>query len=336
MLLRKRTGFTLIELLVVIAIIAILIALLVPAVQKVRAAAARTQCTNNMKQLGLACQSFHSDYKVFPTCYAINPNTGLPTWSQGTANAPNPGDPNSCGWMDALLPYIDQVPLFELGYNAYTVGVVVFVCPADPRAAQAIGGGVNSSQEGFGMTSYIGLSGYDSQAPLYTSNNSTFGIIGINQPPVSANQVFDGTSNTYIIAERPWSIDLYWGWWLEGGDWGDPWDNVYGSVNQYSGGGAYAPSSSTGSYTEPNGSACPGTKTITLENGTTISGYFFGQGPNNVNNGCSFNYLWSNHPGGANFAVADGSVRYTAYSVAPAVVVAMSTYAGNESNNDDQ
>src|SRR5476649_1630659 len=97
----KRTAFTLIELLVVIAIIAILIALLVPAVQKVRSAAARTQCQNNLKQIGLAMQSHHNDNKSLPSGSVYDFST-----SQSNNNC-------KMGWGVAILPYIDQGALYS-------------------------------------------------------------------------------------------------------------------------------------------------------------------------------------------------------------------------------
>src|SRR5262245_11313245 len=100
---RRAQGFTLIELLVVIAIIAILIALLVPAVQKVREAAARTQCVNNLKQLALSCHSFHDVRKGIPPAMLMNNYNDDPY-------ATNTYGPN---WVVFILPYIEQAPLYN-------------------------------------------------------------------------------------------------------------------------------------------------------------------------------------------------------------------------------
>lgn len=98
-----RRGFTLIELLVVIAIIAVLIALLLPAVQQAQEAARRTQCKNNIKQLGLALHNYHDVYRTFPTGWIAVEN-GRHNAHEGL---------NGAGWGSMILPYLDQAPLYQ-------------------------------------------------------------------------------------------------------------------------------------------------------------------------------------------------------------------------------
>src|SRR5688572_22487810 len=132
----RRKGFTLIELLVVIAIIAVLIALLVPAVQKVRAAAARTQCRNNLKQIGTAFHNYHATHNRFP-----------PGFSARAASIDGPGLGAGWGWAAHLLPYVEQEGLHRkidftkdithaANAQARITSLPVFLCPSDSPTAQ--------------------------------------------------------------------------------------------------------------------------------------------------------------------------------------------------------
>ena len=195
-----RRGFTLIELLVVIAIIAILIGLLLPAVQKVREAAARTQCANNMKQIALACLNFESSYGNLPP--GRSPNA--PTVFTGAG-----------GWMYQLLPYVEQQPLYNLcqqNFNA-NIGTPIhlYYCPSDGRGDLVGNGGTTTGQVNAGLTWYVGVTG-----STYNSDGTVPpGQGGIFEPgkTVRIADIVDGTSNTLMIGERPPAADLNFGWW---------------------------------------------------------------------------------------------------------------------------
>jgi prepilin-type processing-associated H-X9-DG protein len=259
----------------------------VPAVQKVRAAAATLQCTNNMKQLLLACHSYESSYKIFPT---VN-----------DPNVPNKGNSGGAdSWLVAILPFIEQQVVQNHLNKDIKISIQLFLCPAEPRFGQVWSGG------GFGgdyaMTDYVGVAGYDAQ----DSATKKLGIINYFQgTKIAWVTQGDGLSNTAMIAEHPFSTDNYWGWWA----YPSQYDTIYGTVNNMTGTSLYS--------TDQNGNACAGPP------------LYFGGGPHDVYNPCSYNQLWSNHFNGANFAFGDGSVHYIPYSAA-LTVVALSTYAGNE------
>jgi prepilin-type N-terminal cleavage/methylation domain-containing protein len=217
----RQHGFTLIELLVVIAIIAILIGLLLPAVQKVREAAARAQCSNNLKQLGLACHNFVDAYHgdLPPACDSY-PKTGGPT----------PGSTFSTELV-FLLPYIEQDNLFRQSYqingNWYGINVPdnggdqmvkTFICPSDPSVGAA-------AATGWGSAAHPNWGKGDA---CYAGNFQVFGVRGGNpgaqaswqaRPNISTT-FQDGTSNTILFAEkyagcgggRPGGNIWAWGW----------------------------------------------------------------------------------------------------------------------------
>jgi prepilin-type N-terminal cleavage/methylation domain-containing protein/prepilin-type processing-associated H-X9-DG protein len=245
----RKKAFTLIELLVVIAIIAILIGLLVPAVQKVREAAARTQCINNLKQIGLALHNFASTTKHFPTAGAQSAALGI-----SKANA---GGYDIAGWAEQILPYIEQASLYNITENgAYSwnasigkapveVPLSVFQCPSRSNrvSVPASWGSV------YAMSDYASVKVEWSNDPqntewqlnlpdaknvpqvwggiivkgsqIYTKDGTTNSPVdptkSLKYAGVRPGNVPDGTSNTVAVMEKAVNAQYYqpqvWDWW---------------------------------------------------------------------------------------------------------------------------
>jgi prepilin-type N-terminal cleavage/methylation domain-containing protein/prepilin-type processing-associated H-X9-DG protein len=295
-----RRAFTLIELLVVIAIIAILIGLLLPAVQKVREAAARMKCQNQLKQIALACHAYESAYGYLPPprgTLQITP----PPYGVGTSSSTVPLFAQKRGWMAEILPYVEQDNLHKAlwpwssGFVAnYSKSVPTFICPSDPR-------GLTTVPAGYGaFTCYLGVSGSDpsGNAQVYGSTNGIFNVNAVRGQTLLS--ITDGTSNTLLIGERPPSQDLGWGWWAL-----SDFDALL-SVNQQYG----------------------------FDSGCTYPGVFRPepQGAGAPCNGGS-NHFWSYHTGGANWAMGDGSVRFLAYSAQPVTIPMASRAMGEVFSN---
>ncbi len=252
---RKRRGFTLIELLVVIAIIAILIGLLLPAVQKVREAAARMQCSNNLHQIGLALHNHESAYGYFPTSGAQSAALGsayeLPSSGVGFETR---------GWEYQCLPYIEQDNLYKIGqtnsvYNwvpqlgkaLCEMPVKTYLCPtrSSNRVSQAASwGSVYAMGDYAGVMVEWGNQWQTTQPPDPNEPRTFQGIIvkgghvrtdtpSLTQKygPVKASTVPDGLSNTIAIAEKAVSSRQYaprvWDWWeLPGWTHNSDWPNM--------------------------------------------------------------------------------------------------------------
>ncbi|GAA4441009.1 DUF1559 domain-containing protein [Bremerella cremea] len=216
MSLSKSKGFTLVELLVVIAIIGVLIALLLPAVQQAREAARRIQCTNNLKQLGLAMHNYHDTYGSFPY--------GQYNTQQSEDTSENP---NRSTWFVATLPFVEQSAMYDTiqplmstsaantwPENVRKTVVEGFVCPSDPN-----GGKIGN--DGF-QGNYVGNANDNVLNQAVAAESSAMGGLFFVKSKIGLRDITDGTSNTLMFGEIRQSPQIectlgnYWnGWAME-------------------------------------------------------------------------------------------------------------------------
>lgn len=220
---RHHGGFTLIELLVVIAIIAVLIALLLPAVQQAREAARRSQCKNNLKQLGLALHNYHETHSVLPPgAMILKTNSQGYAIGEGCTNASCSTGPTltdvvgGWGWGAFILPFADQAPLynqiapnganFPASSNALLrTPLPLFLCPSDPSGSLNRFSRMDGEDgAGFGKSNYLGVQG-NRDADRFTRiiESDRQGML-MNIRSARFRDVSDGLSNTLMLGERYW------------------------------------------------------------------------------------------------------------------------------------
>lgn len=294
-----RRAFTLIELLLVIGIIAILIGLLIPAVMRVRDAASRTKCANNLRQIGLAMHGYHDTRHALPP--GMNSKSGPDSYLY-------------MSWQTRLLPFVEQEALWKQAVRAYALQpdpfwhapphplaaiVPTYSCPSESRPAAANPG--NGSYGGnavpIAFTGYLGVAG--------TNNFRRDGVLFVDSA-VRFADITDGLSNTLLVGERPPSANLIFGYSYCGAGNNEDGigDSVLGVVEYNY--GSYAHGCPDGPYQ---------------------------YGPGRVNNQCDLFHFYSLHIGGSYFLFADSSVRFLAYSAAP-VMPALATRRGGEAVPD--
>jgi prepilin-type N-terminal cleavage/methylation domain-containing protein/prepilin-type processing-associated H-X9-DG protein len=294
-----RPAFTLIELLVVISIIGMLISLLLPAVQAARGAARRAQCTNNLKQLGLALHNYEQAHKVFPPGYVSNFDAG--------GNDTGPG----WGWAAMILPQFEQTPIFNaINFNlaieapanstCRLTNVNNFLCPSDPTATAywavrrdfATGAPLQNICQ-VAPSNYIGVYGVGEPGP---GGNGVF----FRNSSVTLRDVTDGTAQTIFVGER--SHRLGEATWV-------------GSV--------------TNAIMYPTDNDNVGWYATETSSGMVLGHVGEGAGPGDPNS--DVNQFYSLHSGrGVNFLFGDGHVAFLKSTMNYQAYLALATRAGGE------
>jgi prepilin-type N-terminal cleavage/methylation domain-containing protein/prepilin-type processing-associated H-X9-DG protein len=327
---RGKRAFTLIELLVVIVIIAVLIGLLLPAVQAAREAASRVQCQNNLKQIGLALHGYHDVWQTFPPAYlapdALRPNRPVTDFEIGSGWA----------WGTLILPYLEQKPVYDAANFDFAFGsadstkpngilglkvnrtvmkisLSMFLCPSDRGGQGPIDLGYSSSHVFGSPGQYIASAG--------RMNSSEYQIKGTGvlypNSRVAIADISDGTSATLMIGERSRNLaDAAWS----------------GVLWSYS---TPAPLCTKVGWPVKS---CVGV--MFLLNGRTgpSSDVLSGSIPvgNSLNHQAGPDGFASLHPGGCQFLLCDGSVRFIKETVGPQVFQVLATRAGGEVIGADQ
>jgi prepilin-type N-terminal cleavage/methylation domain-containing protein/prepilin-type processing-associated H-X9-DG protein len=320
----RRGAFTLIELLVVMAIIATLIGLLLPAVQKVREAAYRTECRNNMRQVGLALANHESTIRYLPMGGYISPNPstanpssryapypGGPT-DTVTVNSPQTGKSQQWSWAYSLLPYLEQENVFNAPNNTGATGDQAvntfpfkgYSCPS--RRAPTV---ATLNTGTFFLADYIGNGGTASGSPSNASTiyNGAFTLTG--NSPVSSGRMRNGTSNTMIVGEKCVSVAGTGAAGSNGSLGGDLGDKQ-GIYSGYTADTIAFAFTTGGPVIDPR----PPTSTTPI---TTYTVTVNGQNLTNLGYGAA-------HPAGMNALFGDGSVRIITYGVSPTIFQAIS------------